>query len=467
VIDPARRAAIAALRQIPPERLLATAQMLGGDAGGMLEGLARVLGQPDEQVEAWLTASGGARPDAATLGALRVLLERVAPSMERLAVLRAAVGRVADAGQRVAEAASAWASERDAELASILARAEVQSATARRDADTLAAVAEDGATLVAGLSSVLEGSDDPEAGLGDLTARVQALEARAARLDGVRERVQELRTIVDDLGAWAVRRGRPDASQLLVLAASLADEHRDPAPSRHERWRRAFDRAVVEGRLDVARAAGQRAQLLAVELGEVHRVVGVAERLADLAEATGDLRAAVLARLESAIAMAQDRGQRAAAVRVAREAVARAEAGDGWLRARASLTLGQVLDRVGDAEGARRAWREAMARAVDHPAELMRAALHLGRSQAAHQPHQARKSLGLARELAERHGEPGVLSSATAALLSLEPVDEQHAGAWVRMARAALGDTPGWAALREALVARHGAARVAGWVGGA
>src|SRR5690606_10449517 len=160
--------------------------------------------------------------------------------------------------------------------------------------------------------------------------------------------------------------------------------------------------------------------------------------LAELAAQSGDLRAEILARLETAMFALPASGDTGAAVRAVEALVPRVASAASALRARVLLTLAQVRHRHGALAEARAACRALMrldGGAQEFPRELGRAALLLGALEAEHQPKQARKHLALARTTARDTDDWQLLAQVV--LLTLTP---EHAPALLAEARPIAGE---------------------------
>jgi len=240
-----------------------------------------------------------------------------------------------------------------------------------------------------------------------------------------------------------------------------------------EDWRQAFNLAARYRMLQLARATGQRTQLIAIERGDLGLVAAVSRVLGDLAQEAGDLRGEVLARLEQVTVTLRRTGDADEAQRAVEQLQERVkkEGGTPSLRARLHLTLGQILTQRGDLAEARSAYRRVLKLAVDRksfPRELGRAALLLATLEAGHQPNRARKHLQLAREVGRDTDDWPLYAPAVLALTDALVQDGRDAAVpplldEARQVARRIGPDA-WAPLDGQLQERWGQERVEAWL---
>jgi hypothetical protein len=302
------------------------------------------------------------------------------------------------------------------------------------------------ATLVDDALEVL-GDDGPFAVLKSAFAAVRGVQDGLAQLargklspSDLAQRVGELRAKRDAIAAAAAGPELARIPSLVLMARSYAAARGDkPAMARlaladaamhaneqgsDERWRDALELAIDARDLGVARHAAARIELAAAAAGRLDIIAETASQIGALAADLGDADAEISALGDQALASAQLGGQEARA----RELVGRAHAlaADDAVRAgRVSLLEGQVLERLGDASGARRALRHVMDAARDTDGlghELGWAALHLGRLEGAGgQPFRASQDLELAQQIGQAAGDATLYALAVGARIDLAP----------------------------------------------
>lgn len=414
------RRVLAAVRGLPPEVLEIAATTAPPDSAALIAAVRRALAAPD--------------PEATLAEELRGV------ELDHPAVLRAA-GALEDAP--LAQAAR-WAAEVEPARASIDAVLAGRAQILLHAADARAGAADDPALArLVDHSVALLGDHGPFVALKHALASARELQDGLSRLaDGrldpaeLARRAAELRTQRDAVAAAAAQLSRiPElvatarayaasqsdvgaVAQLAVADAAL----RATEPGAEVRWRDALDAALVADDLVLARQAATRVELHAAAEGRLDAIAETAARVAELAARAEDAEAELAATGDQALALAQlpDGADQASAL--VAHAYALAE-GDPILMARASLLEGQVLERFGDASGARRAFRQVMdlAREVDDIGhELGWAALHLGRLEgAAGQPFRASQDLELAQQLGQAAGDLTLFALAAAARIDL------------------------------------------------
>lgn len=428
--DPRVATLLSALDGVPPASLEAASAHLPGELGALLRAVAAALRSQDPEAALQDALSGlpvdparaGAQLQSLDLG-LRAAMDALRGQLDGAVAQTDALASSAEALNQELERLQPG--EADPEIAAILARATALA----RDQGALRAVREatsQGQALTAEIEALLgQARRDPafaQARLPALEARVRALEASLQATEAARPPLSELEAVVRDLRAVGEQRGQPVA-ELAVVQAGLVEARLGPrAAETTAAWVSALQAALAARDLLAARVAGQRVQAAAIERQDLPQVAVVAHRIADLAEAQGDLRAAVIARLEEASCLARMPEYQADARRLTEQAVGRARAsGDPALVARAELTAGQLSESLGDLAEARRIYRRFLEdRKSDtrHPAEVGRAALHLGRLEARRgAARAARDALGLAYEIARVSGDGLLYAPAVAALL--------------------------------------------------
>jgi tetratricopeptide (TPR) repeat protein len=270
-------------------------------------------------------------------------------------------------------------------------------------AQALGSIRELGAT-VARLTADLQ--RDPRFVRRDELARTVA-RLRAARdsVAGIASELEDAADVLATMRAWAETRADAESLARLAAAEAALREHRAPDdPAIDACWRDAFAAAVRGGLLPLARETGRRVQHRGMLRGTLEPFAAVAEALADLAALQGDLTIEVGARAEVALAAAQMPARRDEAHALAELARDRAATSDDpTVRARGRLAYGQVLEKLGDAAGARIAFRKLLDDAAKDPGfpyEAGWSALHLGRLEhAAGQHSRARRDLLFARNV--------------------------------------------------------------------
>jgi hypothetical protein len=433
--EPRARRVLDALGGTSPEALRAAARVSPAPIQTMLEAVADALESADPEAALGAVMQGSAADTTEAqklLGALSALLGTQLDAITATAVAAEEPLAQVDAARRALLAAklptpvSDGAPEADVALAALLERAldiagdeapvrAVRSALA--ESRSLAAIARD----------VLDGARrDPERAAhaaATLEARVRGLERALADAETAAAGLARVPALVAEFRALAEARGELGAvAELSLVEAGLQERLHGLGDSGVQaRWSATFDAAVRAGQVPLARAAAQRLQMVAIERGDIARVAVLAHRTADLARDQGDVRAEVFARLEEVMALARLPEHRDDAKMLVAEVIARAEAsGEALLAARARLTRGQLLEHLGDAAGARAAYRALLAAAKadsSYPREVGRAALHLGRLELADHPTRARKDLGLAQVLGRRMGEWLLYGPAVVALI--------------------------------------------------
>ncbi|MES2638683.1 MAG: hypothetical protein V4850_04355 [Myxococcota bacterium] len=432
--EPRARRVLDALGGTSPEALRAAARVSPAPIQTMLEAVADALDSADPEAALGAVMQGSAADTTEAqklLGALSALLGTQLDTITATAVAAEEPLAQVEAARRALLAAKVptppeGAPEADVALAALLARAldiagdeapvrAVRSALA--ESRSLAAIAKD----------VLDGARrDPERAAhaaATLEARVRGLERALADAETAAAGLARVPALVAEFRALAEARGELGAvAELALVEAGLQERlHGLGDTGVQARWQATFDAAVRAGQVPLARAAAQRLQMVAIERGDIARVAVLAHRTADLARDHGDVRAEVFARLEEVMALARLPEHRDDAKMLVAEVITRAEAsGEALLAARARLTRGQLLEHLGDAAGARAAYRALLAAAKadsSYPREVGRAALHLGRLELADQPARARKDLGLAQVLGRRMGEWLLYGPAVVALI--------------------------------------------------
>jgi len=339
-------------------------------------------------------------------------LKRIARSFE---AFTEPARRLGESTGLLAEEAEDWVEAlkpQDVELAEILERALTATRELGKVTEVVSAVATEGPALARAVADLLQQARRDPAGaepqLARVATRIRDLEATASVAETARERLDDLIAILADLRDLAIEREHPVAADMAVFVAAAREEAGGEGALQD--WRLAFDLAARYRMLQLARAAGQRAQFLAIERDDLGLVEAVSRVLADLAQEAGDLRAEVMARLEQVTVKLRRTGDAEAAEQIVDDLLARVEREKGTpaLRARLHLTLAQVRAQRGDSDRARTACRKVLKLATDRksfPRELGRAALLLARLEASHQPNRARQHLQLAREVGRDTGD--------------------------------------------------------------
>lgn len=412
------RRVLDALGATSPDQLRAAAAVSPAPVAGLLAGVADALESPDPAA-ALARVMGGAAADTAGAAKLLHLLSGVlgAELDTVAATATAAEGPLAEVDEvrRAFVARGGPPEGADAELARLMERAldiagdeapvrAVRSALA--ETRSLAEVTKDV------LDEARRDPDKAAQAAATLEARVKGLEKALGHAEDAVAGVAKVLPLVSDLRALAETRGRHDAAaQLALVQAGLEERMRGLGDAGVQaRWQAVFDAAERAGLVPLARTAGQRLQMVAIERGDLTRVAVLAHRTADLARARGDVRAEVFARLEEVVALARLPDHRDDARAMIGDVIARAEqTGERLLAARARLTQGQLLEQLGDTAAARVVYRDLLTAAKADPSfprEVGRAALHLGRLELANnQPAAGRKHLTLALVIARNLGE--------------------------------------------------------------
>lgn len=450
-----------ALARLPP----GTLQQAADNSPEPLASLLRALAQPDADLPTLLDAAtqdprvSATQVDQVIVDAL-LELERIGLGLETIGE---AAGRLEQANELLLQSAGQWVDElqaEDAELATILGRALEATAQLSQTLQGVSRVATQGPALVDALSALLEGARGgaiQPAALAQIKARMAGLEATVQGITPSEAQLDTLLAVIEDLRDLAVARGLPVAAILAAYAAAVREARGQE--DLIEDWRQAFALAARNRDIPLARATGQRAQLLAIEQERFDLASAVSGVLGELAEEIGDLRAEVLAKLERILLESRQTQDPKAASAEVEALLPRVASAPPALRARVLLTLAQARQQAGDLEGARTACRKVMKLAPDaqaFPRELGRAALLLATLQADHQPSQARKNLGLALDVARRTQDWQLFAQAT--LQSLDPTTAP--GLLAEARRMAGADWPAFLALLEK---RYGRATVQGW----
>jgi len=307
------------------------------------------------------------------------------------------------AGQRVRAAAT------DPDVAALLDRAllmltpEGPLGQAARGAEDLAG------TLQALRAAVQALAADPASlDLADLQRVRSELAIERSRVQGAVGQLGDVGALLADLEGLAAGAGRTaEAADLAMARGELLDRLDPEGAEAEEALWHALDLAEAAGRLDAARRMGHRLFVRALRSDDLVPVYTVSDRIAALAHAAGDVPAEIAALGKAALALAQlPASADDARDRLDRLQAAAEYADDPVVQARAVLVQGQVLEKLGDDAGARRAFRALMRRAADDPRfpyELGWAALHLGRlERRAGQLRRSRDNLALAAAIGAR-----------------------------------------------------------------
>ena len=416
------RAVLAAVRALPPGVLDEAAVQAPPQSASLIAAVRASLAASDPEAElaerlrgTELDSSELARATASLEGAVRLAAEAQAePARSSLEAVLAGREQLAALAGEVRGAIAGH----DPALATLVD-------------DALEVLGDEGpfASLKAACAAV-RGVQDGLAKLarGELSA--QDLAQRVAELRSHRDAIQaaavgpelaRIPTLVVMARAYAASRGdRPAMARLALADAALhANE-----PDAGERWRDALELALAADQLGVARQAAARLELAAAAGRRLEDIVEIASRIAELAQRLGDADAELAALGDQALAFAQ-LPDGAARARELVAAAGRLAGGDAIRAARAALLEGQVLEKLGDAPGARRAFRQVMERANDTDGvghELGWAALHLGRLEgAAGQKFRAAQDLELAQQIGQAAGDAPLYALAAGARIDLAP----------------------------------------------
>ncbi|MBW1876960.1 MAG: tetratricopeptide repeat protein [Deltaproteobacteria bacterium] len=480
--DERRRAVLQALGDLPAAELRAAAEACPEPLGAILRELAGAMDDPADpgRLERLLDEASA---DAVISGAdLDRLIEASSGELQRIArsfeVFAEPARRLDESTGQLADGAEEWVEAmkpHDVELAEILERALAATRKLGEVTAIVGAVAKEGPALARSVAELLQKArrapEAVESQLGQVATRIRNLEATARVAESARERVDDLIGILVDLRDLAVEREHPVAADIAAFVAAVREEAGGEGVL--EDWRQAFNLAARYRMLQLARATGQRTQLIAIERGDLGLVAAVSRVLGDLAQEAGDLRGEVLARLEQVTVTLRRTGDADEAQRAVEQLQERVkkEGGTPSLRARLHLTLGQILTQRGDLAEARSAYRRVLKLAVDRksfPRELGRAALLLATLEAGHQPNRARKHLQLAREVGRDTDDWPLYAPAVLALTDALVQDGRDAAVpplldEARQVARRIGPDA-WAPLDGQLQERWGQERVEAWL---
>jgi hypothetical protein len=175
------------------------------------------------------------------------------------------------------------------------------------------------------------------------------------------------------------------------------------------------------GDLEGTWEAGKRVQAEALARGDFKTAATTAHRLADMAAGQKDTRRELFSRMEEALLLRRLPEYREPAIKMVEDVVERVGELSGATAARVLLMAGQFAEAEEDEKLARKRFRQVLDRAgedLSFPAELGRAALHLGRL-SGHQTHLAAKALLMAQEIGEKLGDRFLFTEALEARVAL------------------------------------------------
>jgi hypothetical protein len=497
---------LTALDALPPEALEAAAAFAPGPAARVLRLLAEARVAPDrgtatqriiEENLADLDAvarlfggrvpppgPGGASQASATAatpdiaggviqGTIRGALAHVDAALARADALAASLGRAqTELGQSLDPLIEVLSDDEELHIAAKDAAAELRDPAIAALTQALvadAAAIRDAVRDAASLGQGREAETRASAWLAAIEPRIAALEARAREATALGQALpSRVAPALARIAELARTKKHASAAHLAQVDARMEETVSGlPAASTRVKWRRALDLALGAKKLDLAWVAGKRVQVEALDIGDKKLAALVAHRVADLAAASGSIEAELTARMEEALLLVRLDGFAEQGRAMSDTTLARAAAAPPHVQARVGLMAGQLQEVVGDDARARILYRRVMQhKDAAGPAELGRAALHLGRLELrAGQPAQGRKNVRLAYDLALKNADAMLYAEAVPTLIEslLEAGREPDAAAVVQEARARYSRLGHIDAFKADLERRWGASRVATW----
>lgn len=281
--------------------------------------------------------------------------------------------------------------------------------------------------------------------------------------------LSQLPSLVERAATLARERNHPAAADIAQVEASLFSRiHGSQAPGIEPRWRRAFDLAFGARRLDLSWSTGRELQASALRREDLPLVARVSGQLAELSGRSGDPGREQRARIEQALCTARIPGQSEKALQLSNLVLSSSKDRGIEEMALALLCHAQVMESLGRLEQAREACGQIL-RGTARPevaAEVGRAALlaaridlRTGRTQ------EFESLLRLSLQIAESKGDLVLYDASVATLLDWYLGQERKEDARL-LARAAIErfEKTGYAErFRESARARWGASVVATW----
>ncbi len=409
----------------------------------------------------------------ATQGTIRGALARVDAELTRADALAASLGRAqAELGQALDPLVDVLSDDDELHAAAKDAAAELRDPAITTLTRALVADAAAIREAIATATSLGQGPGAEEragAWLAALEPRVAGMEARAREATTLGQALPaRVAPALARIAELARTKKHASAAQLAQVDARMEETVSGlPAATTRVKWRRALDLALGAKKLDLAWVAGKRVQIEALDIGDKKLAALVAHRVADLAAESGSIEAELTARMEEALLLVRLDGFAEQGCAMADTTLARAEAAPPHVHARVGLMAGQLQEVVGDDARARILYRRVMQhKDAARPAELGRAALHLGRLELrAGQPAQGRKNVRFAYDIAVKSADAMLYAEAVPTLVEslLEAGREPDAAAVVQEARARYARLGHIDAFKADLERRWGASRVATW----
>ena len=192
---------------------------------------------------------------------------------------------------------------------------------------------------------------------GVLQQSLSAMKDRISQGADSHERFKSLVPLLRRTAELSIKKQHPLAAEFLArcLAVEEALAMADGSyawGTFKPRWEKALEEAERTDNIQVARLVAIAMQLGASRAQDFGLVAELASRVASLAEAAGDQRTSILSRTEEALAYARN-GIPEAGKAIAQQAISQAETfGVDELKARAKVTLGQVLQMAGETQAA-------------------------------------------------------------------------------------------------------------------